>query len=485
MPGALGNIDPLLMGIDRLNNQQGYYNYDPNGYIDPNQMLSLQPQYLKQMFAMQNPRMALPQQLGGALGGFGAQLLDKLSGKAGPQQAAQPGVQRAPVEQDIENTRLQNLRAGMSQGEALYKAAQEAAASGRYEDDPAAQRTIDRATTWAVDKYKYEPQAEQKAALETSNLVNTTDGKRITVRRGPERWRQLIDSGDYAEAGAIPSLTPGSYHQFDKNGMIVTMQVQPDGSLKQVASSTQPVQYGATVTGDEAKAVWPNGPKTFSNADAAEVTKDLTNRSIATKNAIDSIDLLTKTASGASIGTPGEIAEKVSNARNTISTLAGMMGMSSDPNDYKISADTWKRMAPSLDRWAKAGIDAEKVKSLFLETALLDEATNGDKNASDANRKYSVEQHMKILGEDSSSPQALISTLQQRRKQLVNQLNNEFEGKPNVMSKPGWLNQENAKYQKENILTDAKEAIGRGANKAAVIQRLQSMGIQVQPGDLD
>lgn len=442
MPGMFSPSQ--FTGMDKFYNQQSPAAYDPTQYVDPLAAIQMQQEYAKQIFQMNNPRQALPQQFGAALGGFAQQLMGQGGQGQQPQQAQGAQGPQTPVGQDVHSRYLTNLQSGMSQGEALYQAAHDSEASGKFDGDPMAEKVYDKATTWAVDKYKFDPKVAQEAKLKPAeNFVNNKTGERRTAQPGTPEYNQILASGEYNKAADVPQEANNTVKEYKSNGLYHSQIIGPDGKIAHSFSSTQPIQYGATVTGDDAKTTWPNGPKTFGNADAAANTTALTNRSIATKNALDSIDLLDKTATGMAIGKPGDIAEHISNTRSTIGTLAGQLGLSSDPDSYKMN---WApATAPQLDKWNKAGVDAEKVKSLFLETALLDEATNGDKNASDANRKFSVEQHMKILGEDSSNPDALHATLMQRRSQLVSQLNNEFEGKPGVMSKPPWLQSENQK----------------------------------------
>lgn len=449
--------------------------YDPNNFVDPYAAVAMQQQMAQKIFQMQNPRLALPQQFGQALGGAAQQLM-RPQDPSQVQQGGQGQQPQTPAGQAVHQKYLALKQQGMDAGQALYQAADAA-------EDPSfgsqGSQVADHARRYAISSLKFDPGVERKLKLEAQykspdNFVNTSSGEKVVAQPGTALYSHIMSNPDqWQKTGDTPQLTPGSTHTFDKNGKIYTYQVDASGNLdtskKPVGVSTQPVQYGATVAGDDAKATWPGGPKTFGNSDAAETTKTLTDRSISTKNFVDSVDLLSKTATPNSIGVPGDISEKALNIGATVKAVAGRLGLSGNVNDYQMN---WN---PGLAKDVVSnGVDAEKVKALMLHAALLHESTYGDKNATDSNRKFAVEQQLKIMGEDSSSLTALKATLAQSRGLAISQLNNEFEGKPGVMSKPPWLQSELTKQNPYKTPADVKAAFKQGeltkAQAAAILK---------------
>lgn len=86
------------LNAEKFQTQQPGVAYDPNQYLNPNQILQMGQQqqqgYLSQSFNQQNPRMALPQNVGAALGGAVTRALT-------PTQAGNPqqGTQQDPANQ--------------------------------------------------------------------------------------------------------------------------------------------------------------------------------------------------------------------------------------------------------------------------------------------------------------------------------------------------------------------------------------------------
>lgn len=445
----------------RYNNGLDPSGYDPNNTVDPMQAIAVQQQYAKSILQYQqqltNPRLALPQQFGAALGGAVQGWLPNSmqeqppAGGQQPQQGPQTDQGQALHQAAVQ---LMQQNPGMAMPEALYKAADQTDASGTYDADPMMEKVLDHARDWAK-KQGYNPSldSEEKTKAQykpAEQFKNKKTGEVVLSQPGTDLYKHVVDSGDFVKLGDTPQLTPGSVHEIKKGGLFQTSQVDAQGNLdttKPVAKSTAPIQLGATLSGDDAKNSGLYPGRIVDNVDYAKTRDKLSNRSIATQNFSDAVDQLTKTATAESIGNPGDFNEKALNIGSTVGTLAKQFGLSvsTDPDDYKSKYSSG--LAKSI---AKNGVDAERVKSLMLSTALLHEAMSGDKNSPDANRKYAVEQHMRILGEDSSNLPALLATLQQDKDMAMRQLKNEFEGNPNIgVSKPKAL-QEWEKQQSEN-----------------------------------
>lgn len=445
--GFMPGLTPgLFLQQGRYNNSLDPSSYDPNNFVDPYAAIAMQQQMARQIFQMQNPRLALPQQFGAALGGMAQQLMRPAPADQGQQQQAPASPEGQELHQAAITLKQQDP--GMPFNEALYKAADQLESKYGETASPQQQKVWEHAQDWAK-KNGYDPnklrevqgEEEIKSKYKSGENLVLPNGKKVLAVPGTPEYNAYMNAGAL-KAGDLPQMTPGSLHEAKSNGLYRTYQADAQGNIdlkKPNLSSIQPITYGATVTGPDAQSAWPGGPRTFDNASAAKTTEELTNRAIATKNLIDGIDQLKATATANSIGNPADFNEKALNIASTVGTLAGQLGLNvpTDPSKYKSTYN--KGLAASI---AKSGVDAEKVKSLMLSVALLDEATNGDKNASDANRKFSVEQHMRIMGEDTSNLPALLATLDQRRTMAIKQLNNEFEGKPNVMAKPPWLERE-------------------------------------------
>jgi hypothetical protein len=116
-----------------------------------------------------------------------------------------------------------------------------------------------------------------------------------------------------------------------------------------------------------------------------------------------------------------------------------------------MSSDFAQKSAQYIDRFRKAGIDATKWNGMITDLAYQIEATQGNTNTDPSSRASRIEQIKEdILGDRSSDSEALKGNLAQTRAGIISRLNNEFEGKPNVMSKPQWLVKENGKTQSGN-----------------------------------
>jgi hypothetical protein len=459
----MGNFGNLLATQDRLNNQAGLLNYDPSGYVNPaqfapaqasmySQMMQMYQQQARAMFNMQNPQMALPQNLGGALGQLASRAL---SGNAPQQAQAQPPSPNGlpdPITQMLLTRRTAYLQGGYSLGEAQAKAAEDLMRDPQAAQDPNASMIAQRAYQEAVDKLHYDPKVAQEKSYSTENFIDPNTHITKSVQVGSPEWAQALEQ-HWPKAGDVPQEAFGKTQSYDKNGMIVTERFG-NGGPHQIASSTQPIQYGVTATGtpSQVSGAFPNGPKVFGNADAAEITKDLTNRSIAAKNAIEGIDTVSDMLDRDpnAIGKAGDVLEKVNNWRSEVASLAKTAGF--DPGSIPMTASFAQKSAPYIDRFRKAGIDATKWNGMITDLAYSIEATQGNTNTDPSSRASRIEQIKEdILGDRSSDSEAVKGSLAQVRSRLISSLNNEFEGKPGVMEKPNWLQKENSRNNKPSL----------------------------------
>lgn len=407
----------FLLNDARYNNSQSPYAYDPNQMVDPTAAIQMQQQYLKQMFAMQNPRLALPQQFGAALGAA-------LSGqKAGGGQAPQSGGQgpQTPVGQDIHQKYLANLKAGMDQGEALYKASQQSQMEGKFSNDPIAEKVYDKATTWALEKYKYDPNigkaSKASAQQETENLVDQTGNIRA-FRKGTPEWQQAVDSGQYKKASDTPQLTPGSLHEVKVGGMYNTYKVQPDGQMKLVGKSSQPMQYQVSGTPEQMAQGGLLG-STGTTAANDKNRKELADRQIATVNAVRGLDQISDTidaSKGSAVGTAGNWYEKGNNIVSTARNLAGNFNQTDllDPKTYN-----WKGLDTVIGKVRGQAIDATKYHSQMVATAYMMAAAQSNNNTDEKMTRQRIEANLEMLAEHSDDPAAVKTALATARTQLV------------------------------------------------------------------
>lgn len=137
-----GYNNPYLQAV-RLNQSADPASYNPEQYTDPQaiaaQMFAQQQGMLKQSFNQENPRMALPQNVGSALGSF-------IGGQVSPQQTPQStgDQQGAPnntamVKSQIDQDTSANLQTNPNYYRAQYLAATGIIKDPRYANDPNAQ----------------------------------------------------------------------------------------------------------------------------------------------------------------------------------------------------------------------------------------------------------------------------------------------------------------------------------------------------------
>jgi hypothetical protein len=418
MPLSNGGITPgFLLNDARYNNSLSPYAYDPNMMVDPTAAIQMQQQYLKQMFAMQNPRLALPQQFGAALG---AALSGQKAG--GAQMPTQSQGPQTPVAQDVHQKYLANMKSGMDQGEALYKASQQSQMEGKFSDDPTAEKVYDKATTWALEKYKYDPNigkaAKASAQQETENLVDQTGNIRA-FRKGTPEWQQAVDSGQYKKASDTPQLTPGSLHEVKVGGMYNTYKVQPDGTMKLVGKSSQPMQYQVSGTPEQMAQGGLLG-STGTTAANDKNRKELADRQISTINALRGLDSISSTidaSKGTAVGTAGNWYEKGNNIVQTARNLAGNFNQQDlvDPMTYN-----WKGLDTVVGKVRGQAIDATKYHSQMVATAYMMAAAQSNNNTDEKMTRQRIEANLEMLAEHSDDPAAVKSALDSARSQLVN-----------------------------------------------------------------
>lgn len=413
----------FLLNDARYNNSLGPSSYDPNLMIDPTSAMQMQQQYLKQMFAMQNPRLALPQQFGQAIG-------NAIQGnpQQGSQQAPQ-GPPDSPVGQYIHAQAVKYGASGLDAGEALYKAAGDAEQNPMAQQDPTAQKMIEKARTYAIEKLKYDPnigKAAKASAEEQTENLQDKQGNVQAFRKGTPQWQQAIDSGQYRKAGDVPELTTGSTHEMKVNGSYVTLQVQGDGSMKPIAKSSQPMQYQVSGTPEQMSQGGLLG-STGTTAANDKNRKELADRQIATVNslrAIDSISDTIKSSQGSAVGTAGDWYEKGNNIVQTARNLAGNFNQQDlvDPKTYN-----FKGLDSVVQSVRGSAIDATKYHAQMVAAAYTMAAAQSNNNTDEKMTRQRVEANLEILAEHSDDPQAVIGALNNARKQLKDNFNTQAQ----------------------------------------------------------
>lgn len=452
----------FLLQDARYNQSLPPSSYDPNMVVDPTAAIQAQQQYLKQMFAMQNPRLALPQQFGAALGAA-------LQGNkaAGPQAPVAQGPQD-PVAAALHQKAVQYGSQGLDAGEALYKAAADVEQDPKLSADPNAEKFIEKARTYAIEKLKFDPNigkaAKASAALDTENLQGP-DGSVRGFAKGSPEWQQAIASGQYKKADAIPQLTTGSTHEVKVNGQYVTYKVQPDGSMKAVSKSSQPMQYQVSGNPEQMAAGGLIG-STGTTAGNDKNEKELADRQIASVNAIRSIDSISdtiKSSQGSAVGTAGDWYEKGNNIVQTARNLAGNFNQQDllDPKQYN-----WKGLDSVVSGVRGKAIDATKYHAQMVATAYAMAAAQSNNNTDEKMTKQRVEANLEMLAEHSDDPQAVLTALQNARQQVKSN----FQTQADVY-KPGYKANALDEYEKtRQPKLDSPEDI-KAAYKAGKISK--------------
>jgi len=452
----------FLMQEQRYNQGLPPSSFDPNYMVDPTAALAAQQQYLKQMFAMQNPRLALPQQFGQAI----AQAITGNQPQAAPQ--AQQGPQSV-AGQAIHAKAVQYGAQGLDAGEALYKAAGDIEQDPNLSKDPTAEKMIEKARTYAIEKLKYDPNigkaAQKSAQFETENLTNDQGQVRV-FRKGTPEWQQAVDSGQWRKAGDTPQLTTGSLHEVKVGGMYNTYKVQPDGSMKLVGKSSQPMQYQVSGTPEQMAEGGLLG-STGTTAANDKNRKELADRQIATVNALRSIDNISDTikgSQGSAVGTAGDWYEKGNNIVQTARNLAGNFGQEDllDPKQYN-----WKGLDTVVGKVRGKAIDATKYHAQMVATAYAMAAAQSNNNTDEKMTKQRVEANLEILAEHSDDPAAVLGALEGARQQLKDN----FTTQANVYS-PGYKASAVDEYENTRKLSQYKSPEDiRAAYKAGKLTR--------------
>lgn len=405
----------FLLNEARYNNSQSPYMYDPNMAVDPSSAMQLQQQYLKQQFAMQNPRMALPQQFGAALG-------NAIQGNGGGSQIPQGQQQgpKTPQAQYLEQQRQQYIKGGMDPGRALYKAATDLETSPQFQGDPMTSQIAEHARDFAIAKGKYDPSQDAKFAHEeqmaaAQNFISP-EGAKLAAKPGSDMEKQLLASG-WQRAGETPQIPVGERKQQLSNGKY--QEVQWDGKKwNKVSSSSSPMQYQVSGTPEQmASGGLLGGTGTTAGAD--KVRKELADREIATTNAVRGIDSTTdtiKSSGGAAVGTAGDWYEHGNNIVQTARNLAGSFGQEDlmDPKTYN-----WQGLDTVVQKVRGKAIDATKYHAQMVATAYMMAAAQSGNNTDEKMTKQRISANLEMLAEHSDDPKAILGTLNTTRQQLV------------------------------------------------------------------
>lgn len=440
-----------LLQAGRYNQQQDPLGYDPNNVVDPMQAIAVQQQYAKSLLQYQqqltNPRLALPQQFGAALGGAVQGALPQ-SMQAGPQQAPQ-GPQagpQTPAAQAIHQKFLELKQSGMDAGEALYTAA-DAGDDQQYGEQGG--KAADQARQWAIKNLKFDPETERKAKIEAKykggiNYVDPKSGEQVSVQPGSSIEKALMSSG-FIRAGEQGSVPMGTVeHQTNMKGLDVYNTMGAGGKSAKTSYGVAPVQVSATLTGDDASAAAAGThPGLLTNAGHDKSVEELTHRSAATQNAVDALDglqgLLNQDPN--SVGKAGDVTEKFNNLASTVQSLANTAsGTTPDKRDYTLTSAQAKKMAGLVDRFRSSGVNATKWNAAITDAAYAIEAAQGDKNTDPASRKSRIDQiKNELLADSSSDAGAIGGVIDMQKNTLLKRLSRDYDNAPQAVSKPTFL----------------------------------------------
>lgn len=419
----LNNLGSQYDQSDRINQAQGYLNFNPNAYIDPRLIPLLQMQAQQQQFNQQNPRAALPQNFGSALGGLASRALTKFGVLPGqPQDQAQQSPQGSPVVADLTAKRQQYIQNGMNPGEALYQAATEVSADDKYQD-PGSQQIIAKAIT-AAKGQGFDPETAQKESYNTDNFQNQKTGVRDKARRGTAKWQALESNPDWIKAGDVPLKAAGDVDQFDSNGMKITQQQGPGGGMpQQIARSTGVAQFINNTSGTPQQMSDAGVIPKLSTASATDKEKiDLATQEANTKKFYDQVEKIKSTitdSNGAAVGKPGDVYEKADNWIQTARQLAGSVDQQEllSPSTYN-----FKGLDNVISKVRGSGIDATKYHAQMLSAAYLMTALQNPDGDIKQVSKERVQNNLDQLAEHSSDPKAILATLQDAQDTAVNNI---------------------------------------------------------------
>lgn len=435
------NAGSMIGAQDRLVNQQGLFNFNPQSYIDPTQIqdvqmqiYALQQQYARQQLALQQPQRVLASNFGQALGGG----LSRLAGMAMGTQSGTPGVppadssqstpQQTPVLADLTRKMQQYAQLGQSRGEALANASNDLTKDPRYQD-PVSQQYLDRAYKTAVDQYKYDPKIDQEKKNKVDNFVNPQTEQVMGFKQGSPEWNAAT-ANNWPKAADQPVPEYGAQRTYLQGGLHITDRWN-GREWETVGKSTNPEQFirSQTTTGTPEQMAQAGLLQHVSTASAADkIQTEMSNREVATKNFDDlvgKIETEVRSAPGA-IGKPGDVYEHVNDWVQTAKTLAGQVDQQDllDPKTYN-----WKGMDKVVTGLRGSGIEATKVHSMMLSAAYMMAAMQGNDNNEGRISKQRIEDNMEILAEHSSDPRAFLETVQSARDTAISNLRNEAQEK--------------------------------------------------------
>lgn len=411
MANIPGYTPGFLLQDNRYNNALPPSQYDPNNVVDPMQAIAAQQAYAKQMFAMQNPRLALPQQFGAAIG-------SALQGRGQSAPAPSQGGPDDPVAAAIHSKAVAYGAQGMDAAAALYKAAGDVEQDPTLSKDPNAEKYVEKARSYAV-KQGYSPEQEASRAFEKQKLpydnLRLPNGTVVAAQQDTPEYKAYMTAGA-VKSGELPQIPVGQRQEEKSGGKYV--ESQWDGSKwNKVASSSQPMQYQVTGTPDQMGSAGLMG-QTGTTAANDKNIKELTDRGIATTNALRGIDktLDTLNSNPGAVGTPGDLAEKGQNIVATAGSLASSLGMS--PDLLKSSNYDWKgldKMTGTLQGNAAA---ATKYHSQMVSLAYMMAAAQSNNNTDEKMTKQRVEANLEMLAEHSDDPSIVKNTMSSVRQQM-------------------------------------------------------------------
>lgn len=172
-----GFLNPYLQA-DRMSQQAPAMQYDPNQYINP-QMLAQQAFAQQQMFSQQNfnnmnPRMALPQNVGSAIGKALTNTLTPT--QSGNPQQGTPNDPSQAVQQKLSELTQANLQTQQANGEGPNISKAQYMASAQLMTDPtygSSQVAQQIAARYSVES-KYTPEAEAKSEADQAYKASQT-----------------------------------------------------------------------------------------------------------------------------------------------------------------------------------------------------------------------------------------------------------------------------------------------------------------------
>lgn len=226
-----GLANPYLQA-DRLVQQQPASQYDPSQYINPQllaqQAFANQGQYLSQSFNQQNPRMALPQNVGAALGAGVSQFASGMHAAMSPSQSGNPqqGTPQDPsqgIQQEFYKRLSTQLQAQIAQGgtpnygKAQYLAATSLMTDPTYTQSPVAQSIAAKYVTDAKEKgYTPETDAATQASVAQKNEA-VTDAQdkdtqtKLLVQQARDKQQYVPVKWTKDSTGAMYPQQTGAY----------------------------------------------------------------------------------------------------------------------------------------------------------------------------------------------------------------------------------------------------------------------------------